>query len=91
MEQEVPVIIHSGEKKEPVEEPQQETRIPEQIKEIGETLSEVVSSFRESESYEQIEKAIEQAKDFIRKKPTQAMLYSLGAGALLGLLMRKRR
>lgn len=91
MEQEVPVIIHSGENKEPLQEPHQETGIPEQIKEIGESLSEVVSSFRESESYEQIEKAIEQAKDYIRKNPAQAMLYSLGAGALLGFLMRKRR
>ncbi|NTW11108.1 MAG: hypothetical protein HGA26_07095, partial [Chlorobiaceae bacterium] len=46
---------------------------------------------RESEAYEQIEKIFEETKEYIRKNPARAMLYSLGAGAVLGLFMRKRR
>ena len=49
MEQEVPVIIHGHEPTDPVQEPQRETFIPEQVKEIGETLSEAFCRFKESE------------------------------------------
>ncbi|NTU97103.1 MAG: hypothetical protein HGA62_04715 [Chlorobiaceae bacterium] len=90
MEQEVPVIIH-GEHEPLPGKPGEEPVIADQLKEIGHSLSEVMTSFRESESYEQIEQVFEQTKDYIRKNPARAMLYSLGAGALLGLFMRKRR
>ncbi|NTV97804.1 MAG: hypothetical protein HGA70_01390 [Chlorobiaceae bacterium] len=90
MEQDVPVIIH-GEHDASSGEPREEPVIAEQIKEIGQTLSDVAASFRESEAYEQIEKIFEETKEYIRKNPARAMLYSLGAGAVLGLFMRKRR
>jgi hypothetical protein len=90
MEQEVPVIIH-GEHDVPSGEPREDAALAGQLKEIGQTLSEVVTSFRESESYDQLEKIYEQTKEYIRKNPARAMLYSLGAGAFLGLFMRKRR
>jgi ElaB/YqjD/DUF883 family membrane-anchored ribosome-binding protein len=90
MEQDVPVIIH-GEHDAPSGEPLQEPVIAEQLKEIGHTLSEVAASFKESEAYEQIEKVFDEAKEYIRKNPARAMLYSLGAGAVLGLFMRKKR
>jgi ElaB/YqjD/DUF883 family membrane-anchored ribosome-binding protein len=89
MEQDVPVIIH-GEHDTPSARSGEEPVIADQLKEIGQSLSEVVSSFRESESYEQLEKIYEQTKEYIRKNPARAMLYSLGAGAVLGLFMRKR-
>jgi ElaB/YqjD/DUF883 family membrane-anchored ribosome-binding protein len=91
MEQEVEVTIHRGEPKDPVQEPQHETKIPEQLKELSETISETFSSFRESESYEWLLKSADKAKEYIKKNPTPAILVSLGAGALLGLFMKKRR
>ena len=91
MEQEVPVIIHDHDPVNPVKEPQSETFIPEQVKEISETLSEAFLRFKESESYELLLKSADKAKEFIEKKPVQALLYTLGAGAFFGFLLRKKR
>ena len=91
MEQEVPVIIHGHEHVDPVKEPHSETFIPEQVKEIGETLSEAFSRFKESESYDLLVKSADKAKEYIVKNPAQALLYTLGAGALFGFLLRKKR
>ena len=91
MEQEVPVIIHGHEPTDPVQEPQRETFIPEQVKEIGETLSEAFSHFKESESYELLVKSADKVKEYIVKNPAQVILYTIGAGAFFGLLMRKKR
>ncbi|MEI6848215.1 MAG: DUF883 C-terminal domain-containing protein [Chlorobiaceae bacterium] len=90
MEQEVPITIHRGEQKDPEQIPQQDTTIPEKVKELGETLSEIFDRFRESESYEHITKSVEIAREYIRNNPAKAMCYSLGVGALLGFLMRKK-
>ncbi|EAT59080.1 hypothetical protein [Chlorobium ferrooxidans] len=91
MEQEVPVIIQSGEPKEPAKTSQQETSIPDQVKEIGETLSEIFARLRESESYDKLLEGVETAKEYVRKYPAKALLYTLGAGAFFGLLIRKKR
>ncbi|ABL64492.1 hypothetical protein [Chlorobium phaeobacteroides] len=95
MEQEVPVTIHQGET---VEAEAAETMpkpdaayIPELIKEIASTVSETFSGFRESESYGQLIKAAEEVRTYIKNNPAQALLYSLGAGAALGFLFKKRR
>ena len=66
MEQEVPVIIHGHESVDPVKETQNETFIPEQVKEIGETLSEAFSRFKESESYDLLVKSADKVKEYIR-------------------------
>jgi ElaB/YqjD/DUF883 family membrane-anchored ribosome-binding protein len=91
MEQEVQVTIHRGEPKQPEQEPQQETNIPEPLKEISEIISETFSCFRESESYEWLRNKAEETKTYIKKNPAQAILISLGAGTLFGLFIKKRR
>ncbi len=91
MEQEVQVTIHSSQPDNTVEAEPQKTCIPEQIKEISDTLKEAFSCFRESESYNLLVKSAENAREYIRKNPGQAMLYSLGAGALFGLFMKRKR
>ncbi len=91
MEQEVQVTIHSSQPTNSSKEEPQENRIPEQVKEISKTLSEAFSCFRESESYSQLLKSTEKAREYIRKNPGQAMMYSLGAGALFGLFMKRKR
>ena len=91
MEQEVQVTIHSSKPDNTVEAEPQETRIPDQIKGINDTLSEAFSCFRKSESYNQLLKSAEKAREYIRNNPGQAMLYSLGAGAFFGLFIKRKR
>ena len=91
MEQEVQVTIHSSQPDNTVEAEPQETRIPEHMKGIGDTLTEAFSCFRKSDSYNQLLKGAEKTKEYVRKNPGQAVLYSLGAGALFGLFMKRKR
>ncbi len=91
MDQEVKVVIHEHTSIDPVEEPHRESLIPDQLQEIGDTLLEAFSSFKESESFDLLVKSAEKVREYIKKNPGQALLYSLGAGAFLGLLMRKKR
>ncbi len=90
MEQQEPIIIPGGNPGVAVEEPQQETHFPEMVNEVKESLLELFEQFRESDSYARLEKGAETVKEYIKNNPAQAMLYSLGAGTLLGLLMRRR-
>jgi hypothetical protein len=90
MEQEVPVIIHDHDPVNPVKEPHSESFIPEQLKEISETLSDAFSRFKESESYDLLLKSADKAKEYIAKNPVQALLYTLGAGAFFGFLFRRK-
>ncbi len=90
MEQEVPVIIHDHDPVNPVKEPHSESFIPEQLKEMSETLSDAFSRFKESESYDLLLKSADKAKEYIAKNPVQALLYTLGAGAFFGFLFRRK-
>ncbi|MDP8305143.1 MAG: hypothetical protein RAO75_01295 [Candidatus Chlorobium antarcticum] len=93
MEQEVPVI-HSA-AKDPVESnnptPAADGRIPEQIREISDSLSDAFARFRESDSYDSLLDLAEQTRTYIRNHPLPALLYSLGAGAVLGMMFGKKR
>ncbi len=91
MEQEVQVTIHSSQPENTGEAEPQKTRIPDHIKEISDALSDAFSCFRESESCNQLLKSAEKAREYIRKNPAQALLYSLGAGALFGFFMKRKR
>lgn len=91
MEQEVPITVKSSTPFDTEKTPQQETAFPDQVKAIGETLSEALARIRKSQYYDQLLKSTESAKEYIKKNPVPAILYSLGAGALIGLLMRKKR
>ena len=91
MEQEVQVTIHSNNPKNPEEELSGKSYTPEQTDDISETVSKAVSCFRNSESYTLLLNGIEKARAFIKNKPEQAMLYSLGAGALFGLFLKRKR
>ncbi|MEI6639779.1 MAG: hypothetical protein FDX02_06825 [Chlorobium sp.] len=89
MEQEVPVTIHGSKPKGFAEEHQCET--PKRRLEIKETLVETFSNFKESEFGTLMLKGAEKTTEYIKKNPGQAMLFSAGAGAFLGLLLKKRR
>jgi ElaB/YqjD/DUF883 family membrane-anchored ribosome-binding protein len=90
MEQEVPVVIHEHKSMDPAEKPYSESLFPDKIKEIGDTLSEAYSSFKESEAYDLLAESATNVKEYIKKNPAQALLFALGAGALFGLLLRKK-
>jgi len=88
MEQEVPVVIHSSSESE--QDSHADSPIPEQVKELGSTVSDAVTSFMESEQYEQLKQTAARVKTYIRENPVPAMLYTLGAGALLGFILKRR-
>ena len=90
MEQEVPVTMHKTMPKS-AELPEEKKSYASPIATLGGSLSELVSNFKESEAGELLQKGTEQTKEYIKNNPTQAMLMSLGAGALLGVLMGRRR
>jgi len=70
----------------------QETHsIPEQVEVLGETASKLYNQFRESEQYGKIQDKVSQAGEYIRDNPIPSVLYSLGAGFVLGLLLHRRR
>jgi hypothetical protein len=91
MEQEVPVTIHGSKPKEPQEGAWVEASIPGQVAEISEVLAGALSCFRESGSWHTIQQGTEKAREYIKKNPARAMLLTLGAGALVGFLMKKKR
>jgi ElaB/YqjD/DUF883 family membrane-anchored ribosome-binding protein len=89
MEQEVPVTLHSGMPKELAGEPLYET--PKQQSEIRETLADALSRFKQSELGTLLLNGVEKTTEYIKKKPGQAMLFSGVAGALFGLLLKRKR
>jgi len=91
MEQEVPVIIHGADDAETPRKESADGRIPESIREISDSLSDAFSRFRESESYDRLLEGAAETKEYIRKNPGPSLLYALGAGVLLGLILGGRR
>jgi ElaB/YqjD/DUF883 family membrane-anchored ribosome-binding protein len=91
MEQEVSVTIHGSTTEDHPENSEHKSCISDQITRIGETFSDAFLSFRESEPGAFVQQGAVKAKEYIKKNPTQAMLLSLGAGALFGLLLKKKR
>ncbi len=91
MEQEVKVTIHRSEAENRTEEPPQQDSIPHQLEELGEILSDSLSSFRESDAYDWILESTEKTRQYIKKNPARSMLLSLGAGILFGLFIKKGR
>ncbi len=89
MEQEIPVTIHSSKPKGFAEEHQYEAT--KQRSETRETLVDVLSGFKESELGALLLKGAEKTTEYIKKNPVQAMLFSAGAGALFGLILKKKR
>jgi len=72
----------------------------EKAKEAGESAKKAYASASEKakERYGQvrekvedleIEKSIEQARDWVRKNPGKAVLFSVGVGFLIGLILRR--
>jgi len=91
MEQEVKVTIHRSEEAVSTEEAPQQADIAQQLKELSEILSDSLSSFRESDSYERILEGAEKTRQYIKDNPARSMLVSLGAGLLFGLFIKKGR
>ncbi len=91
MEQEVKVTMHSHEPAEKAEEQQNQENISEQLRELGDVITETFACFRESDSYEWILENTEKTRQYIKKNPARSMLVSLGAGFLFGLFMKRGR
>ncbi|ARM30324.1 hypothetical protein B9H02_02010 [Prosthecochloris sp. HL-130-GSB] len=66
-------------------------RIPEQISGISEHIADMYNQFRESGYYSSIQDSKHQLREYIKDNPLQSVLYSAGAGLLLGLLFHRKR
>ncbi|NEX14334.1 MAG: hypothetical protein C1941_06535 [Prosthecochloris sp.] len=64
--------------------------IPEQVEVISDSISRMYNQFRESEQYEEIEEKAVKLKEYIQDNPVPSVLYSLGAGFILGLLLHRK-
>ena len=67
------------------------SHIPEQVEVISDNISRMFNQFRESEQYEEIREKATSVKEYIKDNPIPSVLYSLGAGFLLGLLLHRKR
>lgn len=75
-------------------EPQDEccsnSPVPDKMSELSRQASAMYDQFKESEQYERIMETREQVTDYIQRKPLESALYALGAGFLLGLLLKRK-
>ncbi|ASQ91134.1 hypothetical protein CHL67_09585 [Prosthecochloris sp. GSB1] len=90
MTQEMPGNAPGNEKTEPSRVHETHT-IPEQVEVLGETAARLYNQFRESGQYGKIQDKVSKAGEFIRDNPIPSVLYSLGAGFVLGLLLHRKR
>lgn len=66
-------------------------KLPEPIREVGQKVAEAVREFRESETYGQMNDAGNKARDYITDNPLNAFFYALGAGFVLGFVLKRKK
>ncbi len=88
MEHQIPVEVMEQEPPVPNKGSAQE--IPEQVREISDLVARTWQEFRESETYDRLLEGRDAAQEYIRKNPLPSFGYALGAGFLLGLLMKRK-
>jgi ElaB/YqjD/DUF883 family membrane-anchored ribosome-binding protein len=89
MEHQIPVTITEQEQTGP--KPTGQLEIPEQIREVSDRIAEAFDEFRKSETYEKIIDGKESARGYIRNNPLASFGYALGAGVLLGFILKRNR
>ena len=89
MEHQIP-ITHM-EQEQPVSKPVDQKEIPDPMREIGEKVAATFKEFKESPTYEKIIEGKEQVRDYIRNNPLVSFGYAMGAGLLLGLILKKNK
>lgn len=67
------------------------SHIPEQVEVISDNISRMLNQFRESEHYEELRDKAAKVGEYIKNNPIPSILYSLGAGFVLGLLLHRKR
>ncbi|NTV02233.1 MAG: hypothetical protein HGB04_05535 [Chlorobiaceae bacterium] len=89
MEHEIPVTIMGQEKPEPKHSTQPE--LPEQIREISDTVCAAFRDFKESAAYDKLLEGKETAREYIRQNPLASLGYAIGAGVLFGFILKRNR
>lgn len=89
MEHQIPVT--SMEQEQPGPQPSGQMEIPDQIREVSDRIAESFNEFKKSETYERIIEGKESALDYIRNNPLTSFGYALGAGVLLGFILKRNR
>jgi ElaB/YqjD/DUF883 family membrane-anchored ribosome-binding protein len=89
MEHQIPVT--HMEQEQPETKPAAPQEIPEPIREISEKVASTVREFKESKTYEKIVEGKEYARDYIQNNPLISFGYALGAGVLLGFILKRNK
>lgn len=90
MEQQIPVNDISQDQPEK-SAPSVFDKLPEPIREVGQKVVEAVREFRESETYGQMTDAGNKARDYITDNPVNSFFYALGAGFVLGFVLKRKK
>jgi ElaB/YqjD/DUF883 family membrane-anchored ribosome-binding protein len=88
MAQQIPVEVM--EQEQPSSSRERNPEIPEQVREIGDMAARTWREFKESETYDRLLEGRDAAQEYIRTNPLASFGYALGAGFLLGLLMKRK-
>ncbi|NTU68118.1 MAG: hypothetical protein HGB02_04470 [Chlorobiaceae bacterium] len=89
MEHEIPVTIMEQEK--PETKPSSPLELPDQIREISDMVSSAFNEFRESKAYDKLLEGRDSVREYIRRTPLPSLGYALGAGVLLGFILKRNR
>jgi len=89
MEQQIPV--NDMPQEQPEKSPSAFDELPEPIREVGQMATEALNEFKESETYEQILDAKEKAQNYITDNPVKSFFYALGAGTVLGFILKRNK
>ncbi len=90
MEQQIPVNT-TPQQEQPEQTPSAFEELPEPLSDIAQMASEAFDEFKESDAYEKILDAKETAQNYIRENPVHSFFYALGAGTLLGFLLKRNK
>jgi len=85
------IPVNDMAQEEPRTAPEANDSIPEPFREVSKKVSDAFDEFKESETWEKILDARDQAREYITENPVNSFFYALGAGTLLGFLLKRKK
>lgn len=65
--------------------------LPEPLREISQMATEAFREFQQSDTYEKILETKDKARDYIKENPVNSFFYALGAGTILGFILKRKK
>jgi len=74
----------------PKSTPEVKGELPEPLRDVSAWATQTFREFKESEAYDKILDTGETAREFIRENPVSSFFYALGAGLLIGFILKRK-